>query len=142
MLEGRGKKLLLFDTFSGMPPTHPEHDFHQEGDFPSEGVEKVREFVGHEDSVEFHPGVIPDSFSGLDDTKIAFAHVDCDIYSATKACCEFIYPRLDRGGMIVFDDYGRPTCQGVRIAVDAYCAENEIYPFTIPATGQAVMFKP
>jgi predicted O-methyltransferase YrrM len=36
---------------------------------------------------------------------IAFVHIDCDIYSSTKAIFDAIGPRLAPGAVIVFDEY-------------------------------------
>jgi predicted O-methyltransferase YrrM len=43
---------------------------------------------------------------------IAFAHIDCDIYSSTKAIFDAIGPRLQPNAIIVFDEYfGYPGWQ-------------------------------
>lgn len=142
IVHGSGKRLHLFDTFDGMPPTDPTVDDHRAGDFPGVPVDTVRAFVGHEDEVVFHPGLIPETFAEMDDfSRIAFAHIDVDIYESTKRCCEFIYPRLSWGGVIVFDDYGRPTCRGARIAIDEYFADKDSVPLSLLANGQALVFK-
>ena len=31
--------------------------------------------------------------------------VDCDLYETAKFCLEFIFPRLDEGGITMFDEY-------------------------------------
>ena len=109
IVRGSGKRLHLFDTFSGMPAADPSIDYHSDGDFPGVPLEFVRSMVGDEGEVEIHAGLIPDTFEEMADAQIAFAHVDVDLYESTKRCCEFIYPRLSRGGVMVIDDYGRPT---------------------------------
>ena len=141
VMHGAGKTLHLFDTFGGMPATDGSVDYHQEGDFPEVPTEQVSAFVGHEAEVMIHKGLIPYTFMGMGDVQIAFAHVDVDIYESTKACCEFIYPRLSRGGVIVFDDYARPTCQGARIAIDEYFAGKDSFPLMSLTAAQAVVFK-
>lgn len=43
---------------------------------------------------------------------IAFVHIDCDLYSSTKAVFDAIGPRLAPGAVIVFDEYfGYPGWQ-------------------------------
>ena len=118
VLAGSGRKLHLFDTFTGMPKTE-DIDAHTEGDFPPVGIDTVRAYVGNDDAT-YHVGLVQDTLPELGDTKVAFAHVDCDLHSATKACCEHLYPRLSPRGVIVFDDYGRTTTFGVNKAVDRY----------------------
>lgn len=116
-----GDRLIrLFDTFCGMPKTGENDPVHRKGDFNDTSLERVRQKVGDAASVRLHPGVIPASFSGLGDSEIAFAHVDVDIYQSCKDCCEFIYPRLSKGGVMLFDDYGHPSCVGARLAIEEY----------------------
>ena len=131
--------LRLFDTFAGMPETDSIRDLHNAGDFSDTSLEAVRSRV-RGDFVHFHQGLIPATFSGLESTRIAFAHVDVDIHSAVLACCEFIYPKLCVGGFMVFDDYGFPSCPGARMAVDEYFSGRTAIPLVLP-TGQGLVFK-
>jgi O-methyltransferase len=141
IMEGSGKTLRLFDTFSGMPKCDPTRDpVHIEGDFADVAIDEVRALVGHEDFVAFHQGTIPATFAELDACRIAFAHVDVDIYRSVLDCCEFIYPRLAHGGVIVFDDYGHVSCIGARQAVDEYFADKPERPIPL-YTGQALVMK-
>jgi O-methyltransferase len=136
-LAGSGKTLRLFDTFAGMPETDRTIDAHAAGDFSDTSAAAVATRVP---GAVFHEGLIPDTFKGLENTKIAFAHVDVDIYSAVLACCEFIYPRLVVGGFMVFDDYSFPSCVGALKAVDEYFGGKSVVPVVSP-TGHALVFK-
>ena len=140
VMAGAGKKLHLFDTFCGMPQTDPSKDWHLTGDFADTSLKQVRSFVGYEDEVVFHAGFMPDTFAGLEDSKIAFAHIDVDIYRSMRDCCEFVYPRMVPGGVMVLDDYGQPTCDGARLAVDEYFAGKRSIPISIRYV-QAIVFK-
>jgi len=133
------KSLRLFDTFEGMPGVDLALDLHQQGDFSQVNFMDVKSYVGCEDFVHFHKGFIPESFGGLEDCKIAFAHVDVDIYRSILDCCEFIMPRLVKGGFVVFDDYGFSSCPGARKAVDEFFHDRSEQPLVLP-TGQAVVF--
>lgn len=132
-------KLHLFDTFEGMPDTDPQKDLHRRGDFADTSLAAVQERVGRENKVVFHKGFIPHTFEGLEHTKIAFAHVDVDIYRSVLDCCLFIMPRLVQGGFVVFDDYGFPSCPGARQAVDEFFKDRKERPLVLP-TGQAIVF--
>jgi len=132
-------KLHLFDTFGGMPDTDPQRDLHQRGDFSDTSLEAVKRRVGGEEIAVFHKGLIPDTFNGMEASKISFAHIDVDIYQSIMDCCSFIYPRLIPGGFVVFDDYGHPSCPGARQAVDAFFEDKPERPLVLP-TGQAVIF--
>ena len=129
--------LCLFDTFEGMPKTDPQHDIHQAGDFADTSVEAVRQRAP---SARIHRGTIPHTFEGLENSRIALAHIDVDIYRSVWDCCEFIYPRVVSGGFMVFDDYGFPSCPGARKAVDEYFVNHSVKP-VILGTGQAVVWK-
>ncbi len=136
--------LHLFDTFAGMPETDTIHDLHQEGDFADTSLEAVLKHVNsavrNASFINFHQGYIPDTFSGLEQHEIAFAHIDVDIYKAIHDCCDFIYPRLQNGGFIVFDDYGFGSCPGARTAVNEFFSDKPEQPLILP-TGQAIVFR-
>lgn len=141
VLAGRGgRRLRLFDTFSGMPDTDPAQDFHRKGDFSDNSLDAVRQRVGEAPHIHYHAGLIPETFRGLEDQTIALAHIDVDIYQSVVDCCDFIYPRLAEGAFMVFDDYGFASCPGARAAVDAFFADKPERPLVLP-TGQAVVFK-
>ena len=97
--------LRLFDTFCGLPLPGP-HDGRglQKGFFRDTSLAEVKNVIS-ESFVSFCPGMIPETFKGLEDTRIAFAHIDVDLYQSTWDCLEFIYPRLVIGGKMLVDDY-------------------------------------
>jgi O-methyltransferase len=135
---GERPRLRLFDTFSGMPATDRARDLHKAGDFADTSAESVLQRVGGPFRAEVHQGLLPDTFQGLEHARIAFAHIDVDIYQSMLDACAFIYPRLARGGFIVFDDYGMPSCPGARQAVDEFFRGRPERPLILP-TGQAVV---
>jgi O-methyltransferase len=135
----QSKTVRLFDSFIGMPPTDDSKDVHKAGDFADTSFDAVRALVGT-DAVEYHAGFIPQTFEGLSVDQIAFAHVDLDLHDAILESCKFIYPRLSIGGVMVFDDYGFPSCPGARIAVDEFFLEKPEFPLVMPS-GQCVLVK-
>ena len=138
--KGSGTMLHLFDTFEGMPDVNAQKDWHKSGDFKDTSEEAVKARVGHPDIVITHKGFIPDSFKGLDSSKISFAHIDVDIYQSILDSLNFIYPRMTSGGFIIFDDYGFPTCPGARQAVDEFFFGKPEKPLAMPS-GQCVVVK-
>lgn len=135
-------QLHLFDTFEGMPETDPEKDLHEQGDFADTSLEAVSEQVlkhlKDKTRIHFHKGFIPDTFASLEDHKISFAHIDVDIYKSIIDSCNFIYPRMQPGGFMVFDDYGFGSCPGARSSVDEFFSDKPEQVVVLP-TGQALV---
>ncbi len=137
--KGNRHPLHLFDTFAGMPETDAGTDLHKQGDFQDTSLNAVSAWIG-QDNVVYHQGILPDTFTPVEDAMIAFSHIDVDIKSSVRACCDFVYPRLIPGGVMVFDDYGHVTCPGARAAVDEFFADKPEKPLAF-VHGQAVVFK-
>jgi len=55
--------------------------------------------------------------------RFSFVHLDCDIYESYKECLEFFYPRVNPGGIILFDEYKDPRWPGCTKAIDEYLAD-------------------
>jgi O-methyltransferase len=140
VLAGAGKTLHLFDTFAGMPAVDPRKDTVKEGLFSDSSLELVKANLAGIPGVVYHPGLFPDTAGPVEDSRFCLAHVDVDIHRSIADACAFVYPRLERGGVMVFDDYGSPACPGVKPAVDEFCAQSQERPFYLP-TGQCLVFK-
>lgn len=138
--QGSDKRLYLFDTFEGMPATDAKRDWHKQGDFADTSLEAAAGYIGHGGMCVYRKGYIPDTFAGLESERIAFAHIDVDVYKSIMDCLAFIWPRLSVGGMIVLDDYGLPSCPGARTAVDEFFRREACRPLCLQ-TGQALVFK-
>jgi O-methyltransferase len=134
------RPLHLFDTFSGMPDTDPTRDLHQAGDFADTNIESVRDYLADNKNVTCVVGLVPDSLEVVRDRAFSFVHIDLDIYSAIKSACEFFYPRMQPGGMLLFDDYGYSSCPGARAAVDEFFSDKPEVEMAM-ITGQCVAQK-
>ena len=137
---GDPRALHLFDSFAGMPETSEGEAF-SAGDFDRTSEKAVRALI-EPTSVDarFHVGFIPDTFPEANVTALAFAHVDVDLYQSVLDCVEFAYPRLVAGGIMIFDDYGFPSCTRSREAADLAFATRREKPIYLP-TGQAMVIK-
>jgi O-methyltransferase len=126
MFKGKAR-LLLFDTFVGMPATDKTKDEHGLGDFSETSLEQVQAYVGDGPDLEyrkgFFPGTVDDSVAAR---KFSFVNLDVDIYQSTLDGLNFFYPRLTEGGVIISHDYSSNFCGGVRAAFDLFCQENNI----------------
>jgi len=132
--------LHLFDSFAGMPATSAGEPF-AKGDFAQTSEAAVRALVLPTGAnANFHAGFIPDTFQGLDILRLAFAHIDVDLYQSVLDSIEFVHPRLVPGGILVFDDYGFPSCTRAREATDKAFTGRREKPIYLP-TGQAMVIK-
>ncbi len=137
------KYLHLFDTFQGMPDLAvPERDYHAPGDFGDTSLDYVQKRLERFSFVRFHPGLMPDTFAEIEDIDyFSFVHVDVDIYPTALECCKWFWPRLTRGGVILFDDYGFWSYRhAIRAAVDDFFSSIRDKPIILP-TAQAVVIK-
>jgi O-methyltransferase len=137
----RAKKTVhLFDTFAGMPPADAAVDCHHQGDLGDTSLEAVQRHLRDCGSVRFYQGFFPDTAGPIQNCRFCLVHVDADIYNSVKASCAFFYPRLEKGGILVFDDYGFPSCPGARKAVDEFFSDKPECPVYLPS-GQCIAVK-
>lgn len=113
--------IRAFDTFTGLPTSGP-HDTHPIGAMQADRGEAMARLSTYE--VLVYPGVMPDSFRGLEDSLISVAHIDVDQYDGVKGCLEWLYPRLHSGGYLIIDDYYDGFCAGARKATDDFAAQH------------------
>jgi len=114
------KVMRLFDSWEGLPEPTKEDNAHKKGHFSNVDFNAVRARFKGLPNVHLHKGWIPEVFEGLEKSRISFAHVDLDLYLPYLRTMEFIYPRLSEGGIMVFNDYGVPSCKGATQAVDEF----------------------
>jgi len=123
------KNFFGFDSFQGLP-IFTENDrladykiFH-EGQFSDTSTDIVRKKILEEglsvDNVELIEGMFSKTLSDsnvitkIGDSRVAIAHIDCDLYSSAMDCLKFLDGRLADGAVLLFDDWycyrGRPDC--------------------------------
>lgn len=98
----RNRRFHGFDSFEGLPEAWGGFDlaktaFSTQGKLPNVPA-----------NVELHQGFFDTSLPAwkeMHDDKIAFMHIDCDLYSSTKTLLELLEDRLQIGTVILFDEY-------------------------------------
>jgi len=130
MMLDMGRHVKAFDTFEGLTGSG-EFDLMENGDYNGGDVS---EYIK---GAEIIKGCVPYTFKDHEDDKIAFAHLDMDLYEPTVHALKFIYDRLYDNGIIILDDYGVWMTPGIKKAVDEFHCEKKIY---LP-TGQMVILK-
>ena len=135
-----GKNLFLFDTFEGLPFHDDKLDMHKSGDLQSNKFEEVKEYLNDCKNAIFYKGLFADTLQIVKNNIFSFVHIDADLYSSITECVEFFYPRLIKGGIIIFDDYGFVSCPGAKKAVDNLFIDKPEVPIYLP-TGQCLVIK-
>jgi hypothetical protein len=115
--------IIGIDSFEGLPQPS-EHDTHKKGEFATANFEKMKDFFKGM-NVYLVKGFSPDVFIRLD-SKFAFVHIDVDLYQSVLDGCNFFFPRMVKGGIIIFDDYGFESTKGAKKAVNEFFADKEV----------------
>ena len=121
------RNIYACDTFEGfVEDARPEDSNakYKKGDLGEATIEKVRENTKQYPNIKLIKGEFPYSANELKNKKFAFAHLDVDVYRATKESLEFLLPRMTEGGKIIVHDY--PAHDGVRRAVDELVEDKKV----------------
>lgn len=155
---GLNTKVIGFDTFDGMPDADgidvdlfgnsavkmmatskkDENTTNIHAYASLSQVERNLKFLGAK-NIFLVQGLVEDTLqmSGNVPDKISVLRLDTDWYSSTKFELEFLYPRLQRGGVLVVDDYGH--FQGARKAVDEYFKGQNVWMHYIDYTCRLII---
>jgi O-methyltransferase len=113
--------VYLCDTFAGIPETKVSSaDTYLGGEHAETAEEIVRELINSLECRNVHilNGVFPDQTGHLCSDSLRIVHIDVDVYQSRKDVLDWVWPRLVRGGIVVFDDYGFQSCPGITKLVD------------------------
>ena len=136
-----GTPIHGFDTFTGLPQAW--------GNEPAGAYSTGGVIPSMEGEVYFHKGLFADSIPEFwkevpDDTFVAFANIDCDLYSSTLDVLEALHGRIVGGTILVFDEYlGHATWRQDEFRAWRECCKRfgwqyEYLAFSL-ATNQAVV---
>ncbi len=138
------RNIVLFDTFEGMTqPTDNDVDYKGESaqgilnkyyeKFKSNmtkaelsNVENNMKKTGYPSARIFYvKGMVEATLPDYKvNNKIALLRLDTDWYESTKIEMNYLFPSLEKGGVLIIDDYGH--WQGARKAIDEYIEEKSV----------------
>jgi hypothetical protein len=138
---GVDQRVLICDTFTGMPTVSGYDLGRQDGEFrpPADQVELLRQqaaALGVSDRVEIHQGLFAATLPQLT-ARYAFVHIDANIYQGTLDACRWTIPHVVAGGAVVFDDYNGVCDLGARLAIDEYFAARGLAVKPVPLTASS-----
>src|SRR3989344_5920829 len=119
------KRLFLYDSFEGLARSdfskEDENIFLTPGSLKTSYKRLVNNYKRFNSKLpKVIIGDIRQTFIKKSPKKIAFAHIDLDLYGPTLFALKKIFPRLSKGAIVVLDDYGNPAIPGVKKAVSDY----------------------
>ena len=138
----KSKRIYLYDTFNGNPPPGKDEFLFSNGvsalfeygdgrrgewEAPLSSVRENIAKTGYPlSNFEYVIGEVEKTLRERDrlPKKIAILRLDTDYYESTKTELENLFPLLQKGGVLIIDDYGHYS--GAKRAVDEYVSENNI----------------
>lgn len=144
MASASKKKIWLYDSGRGVPQPMPiDGDYLERGAMPAAAHYVYAAFDEYQMA---KPTFVEDWFCNVGPDRlperIAFAHIDADLYQSTLDAVRLVYPRLSPGGIMLFHDWDTPHLPGVTAAIKEFMADKP-EKLVIPrrfdgATGQQV----
>lgn len=113
------KKIFACDGFVGLPYDDKfSRDENSKGKFSDTNYQYVKEkFQKFEvdKNIEIIKGLFEETLElKLNLKKFSFVMIDCDIYDSTIQALDFIFPRLQKDGIIFFQNYSRKDVNNPR----------------------------
>ena len=66
------------------------------------------------ENAEVLEGIFPDETGeGIRNRRFRFCHIDVDVYRSARDVVEWVWERMPAGGIVVYDDYGFESVQGI-----------------------------
>ena len=125
-----GRKLYLFDTFSGFDQRDMSgesmgaYEFCRQGTFRDTSAGYVMSRMPFPGNVIIREGFFPETTSGLEDVTYSLVSLDPDLYRPALEGLEYFIPRISSGGAVILHDYDNQRFPGIKKAVDEYEASH------------------
>jgi O-methyltransferase len=122
----------VYDSFEGLPEkssadTSRAGEQFRAGELAVSKKAFYREFQkAHLEPPVIHKGWFKDLTAADVPDKIAFAFLDGDFYESIRDSLKLVLPRMQKGGVIVIDDYAREALPGAARAVHEHFRPDQI----------------
>lgn len=117
------REFHVYDSFEGLPPKTAQDESRAGDQFQAgELAVSKKQFLQQFQKAGLRPPIIHKNwFSNLTDIDvpehIAFAFLDGDFYESIRDSLRLVLPRMQKGGVIIIDDYAREALPGAAKAV-------------------------
>jgi O-methyltransferase len=112
------------------------------GEHADTSMEMVRQLTVDMElaNVELLEGIFPDETGDqIKNRQFSLCHIDVDVYESAKQVARWVWPRLVSGGIIVYDDYGFSSCEGITSLVNERLQDAAITVHNL--NGHAIVVK-
>ena len=139
---GTNFKMHLYDSWSAMKAEFlidSEIDFNV-GAYHDSSIDRAKSNLKKfEKNIIYHKGFVPDIFSQSPKSPESISYLSIDLNSSkpTLATLNFFLPKLVKGGIIIFDDYGNTNYPDTKYVIDEFFSIKSGILMKIP-TGQAI----
>jgi hypothetical protein len=155
--EMRGRKLWGFDSFEGFQePDEKDQSIRRakRGDYGDTSIVALqtllhnsglsKEFV--KSQITIVGGFFEESLSKYRGEKVALLHIDADLYDSYTQVLETLYPKVTRGGVVMFDEYMGTSenlkWPGAQKAIDEFFKYRQEKPRRDNTSGKYYIIKP
>jgi O-methyltransferase len=108
--------VYICDTFEGIVKAGENDNYFKDGDLSDASAEEVEHLLNlfGVTKGKVLTGIFPEETAHkVTEEKIRFCHIDVDVYQSAKDIVDWLWPRLSVGGIVVYDDYGCGSCEGI-----------------------------
>jgi O-methyltransferase len=141
------REFYAFDTFAGLLGVDlSKGDIAHDG-YVATSLENVRRYLSSSgDStlsrrVEFVPGDVRTTTVGFS-RPIAVLHLDLDIHEPYRVALANLYPLVQPGGVVMFDEYRDPKFKGATAAIDEALGDDSHLVMEHAPSGKYYLVKP
>jgi len=139
----KNKKFYLYDSWSGMNKKQLLKDEYKNiNKYNYLNLNQTKNNLRNfKNFIVFNKGIIDRNFNKFTNPKkVSWVSIDLNSASPTLHCLNFFYKRIEKNGIIIFDDYGSPGYILTRKAVDNFFKYKKENILQLP-TGQAIVVK-
>ena len=137
--------VYLADTFTGVVKASVNDSIYKGGEHSDTSILIVNSLLSKLKiyNTNILNGIFPDeiNFESINqpDVKIKLCHIDVDTYTSAKDIVNYIWPKIVKGGAIIFDDYGFWGCEGITKLCNEINIEDSIFIHNI--NGHSIFIK-
>jgi O-methyltransferase len=141
-IEKSDKTLYLADTFTGVINATDKDSNYFGGEHADTSVGEVQLFLNKSLDLDFQilAGEFPVKTGDLVRGPLSFVHIDVDVYESGKLILDWCKSRMSPNGVIIFDDYGFLSTDGItKLVNENYAGDDFLVIYNL--NGHAILIK-